>query len=348
MAYTVPNAHRLHAGYSHAALRAYQRDAGPLTAAHLVYPIFITDKPDALEPIASLPGQYRYVSLSASRPADKHARIGVDRLAGVIGPLVEKGLASVLVFGVPTTVEKDATGTPADAAKSPVVEGVALLRRVFPSLLVMCDLCLCAYTNHGHCGILTDAGIIDNAASATRLGEVAVSYARAGAHVIAPSDMMDGRVGAIKHALAATGFGGTVPVLSYSAKFASCFYGPFRDAANSAPSFGDRRCYQLPPAARGLAMRAVDRDIAEGADMVMVKPGMPYLDVMRDVKNRHPDVPLAVYHVSGECAMLHHAAAAGSFDLKAAAMEAMDAFMRAGATIIITYMTPELLTWLKE
>ncbi len=188
---------------------------------------------------------------------------------------------------------------------------------------------------------------VDNSASIHRLGEIAAAYADAGAHVIAPSDMMDGRVAAIKSALKARGHGSRVSVMSYSAKFASCFYGPFRDAAHSGMSFGDRSFYQLPPGSRSLAIRAVDRDIEEGADFVMVKPGGPYLDICRDVAERS-SVPVAVYHVSGEYAMLYHAATAGAFDLKRAVMESMVSFRRAGVTIIITYFAPRVLEWLSE
>ncbi|XP_023609004.1 delta-aminolevulinic acid dehydratase isoform X5 [Myotis lucifugus] len=180
----------------------------------------------------------------------------------------------------------DERGSAADAEDSPTVEAVRLLRKTFPSLLVACDVCLCPYTSHGHCGLLSENGAFQAKESRQRLAEVALAYAKAGCQVVAPSDMMDGRVEAIKEALMAHGFGNRVSVMSYSAKFASCFYGPFRDAAQSSPAFGDRRCYQLPPGARGLALRAVDRDVREGADMVMVKPGMPYLDIVREVKNK--------------------------------------------------------------
>jgi porphobilinogen synthase len=192
----------------------------------------------------------------------------------------------------------------------------------------MVDLCLCGYTDHGHCGILSGRAI-DNAASVARLAEVAVAFAAAGAHVIAPSDMMDGRVGAIKAALRGAGMGGRVAVMSYSAKFASCMYGPFRDAAHSGMAFGDRSLYQLPPGSRSLALRALQRDVEEGADFVMVKPGGPYLDVCRDAAERC-GVPVAAYQVSGEFAMLHHAAAAGAFELRRAVMESMTGFRRAG------------------
>uniref|UniRef100_G1PS48 Delta-aminolevulinic acid dehydratase n=2 Tax=Myotis lucifugus TaxID=59463 RepID=G1PS48_MYOLU len=298
----------------------------------IAHPHSCRDVPDDVQPIASLPGVARY---------------GVNRLEEMLRPLVEEGLRCVLVFGVPSRVPKDERGSAADAEDSPTVEAVRLLRKTFPSLLVACDVCLCPYTSHGHCGLLSENGAFQAKESRQRLAEVALAYAKAGCQVVAPSDMMDGRVEAIKEALMAHGFGNRVSVMSYSAKFASCFYGPFRDAAQSSPAFGDRRCYQLPPGARGLALRAVDRDVREGADMVMVKPGMPYLDIVREVKNKHPELPLAVYHVSGEFAMLWHGAQAGAFDLKAAVLEVMTAFRRAGADIIITYYTPQLLQWLK-
>jgi porphobilinogen synthase len=228
------------------------------------------------------------------------------------------------------------------------VVGTRAIREAFPSLLVACDVCLCPYTSHGHCGILRTDGTIEPDQSTRRLGEIAVAYARAGAHVIAPSDMMDGRVAAIRSALRAAHLGNKVSILSYSAKFASSFYGPFRDAVKSSPAFGDRRCYQLPPGAIGLAMRAVDRDVAEGADMLMVKPGLPYLDVVRAVKQRHPELPLAIYHVSGEYAMLCAAARAGLLDERAATMETLLGMRRAGADILITYTAPQVLRWLRE
>ncbi|TKS84181.1 Delta-aminolevulinic acid dehydratase [Collichthys lucidus] len=236
----------------------------------------------------------------------------------------------------------------ADTDDTPAVLAVKKIRTLFPELLVACDVCLCPYTSHGHCGILNDDGTLNNDASCLRLAEVALAYARAGCHIIAPSDMMDGRVRAIKQALLSNGLGNKASVLSYSAKFASCYYGPFRDAAQSKPAFGDRRCYQLPPGARGLAIRAVERDVREGADMLMVKPGLPYLDILREVKDKFPNHPLAVYNVSGEFAMMWHGAQAGAFDLRAAVMEAMTAFRRAGADIIITYYAPQLLSWLKD
>uniref|UniRef100_A0A8C7SWK0 Delta-aminolevulinic acid dehydratase n=2 Tax=Oncorhynchus mykiss TaxID=8022 RepID=A0A8C7SWK0_ONCMY len=323
----------LHSGYFHATLRCWQSCSSDLRPENLIYPIFVTDSPDAVEPIASLPGQARY---------------GVNKLEGMLRPLVEKGLKCVLIFGVPAKIAKDERGSGADTGDTPAVLAVKKISSLFPDLLMACDVCLCPYTSHGHCGILREDGTLDNGASCQRLAEVALAYARAGCHIIAPSDMMDGRVGAIKQSLMSNDMGNKVSVLSYSAKFASCYYGPFRDAAQSTPAFGDRRCYQLPPGARGLALRAVDRDVKEGADMLMVKPGLPYLDIVREVKDKHPNHPLAVYNVSGEFAMLWHGAQAGAFDLRTAVLESMTAFRRAGADIIITYYAPQLLTWLKE
>ncbi|XP_019365931.1 PREDICTED: delta-aminolevulinic acid dehydratase [Gavialis gangeticus] len=323
----------LHSGYFHPILRSWQTTATAFDASNLIYPIFVTDNPDAEEPIASLPGQARY---------------GVNRLEGMLRPLVEDGLKCVLIFGVPSKVPKDGRGSAADSKDMPAIQAIKKIRSSFPELLIACDVCLCPYTSHGHCGILREDGTIQNEASCQRLAEVSLAYAKAGCHIVAPSDMMDGRIASIKHALISNDMGNKVCVMSYSAKFASCFYGPFRDAAQSKPAFGDRRCYQLPPGARGLALRAVDRDVREGADMLMVKPGMPYLDIVGEVKARHHAHPLAVYHVSGEFAMLWHGAKAGAFDLKAAVMEVMRGFRRAGADIIITYFVPQLLKWLKE
>ncbi|XP_038231086.1 delta-aminolevulinic acid dehydratase isoform X1 [Dermochelys coriacea] len=323
----------LHSGYFHPVLRSWQTSATAFDASNLIYPIFVTDSPDAVEPIASLPGQARY---------------GVNKLEGMLRPLVDEGLKCVLIFGVPTKVPKDERGSAADVENTPAIQAIKKICSSFPELLVACDVCLCPYTSHGHCGILRKDGTIQNEASCQRLAEVSLAYAKAGCHIVAPSDMMDGRIAAMKEALISNNMGNKVSVMSYSAKFASCFYGPFRDAALSKPAFGDRRCYQLPPGARGLALRAVDRDVREGADMLMVKPGMPYLDLVRDVKAKHPTHPLAVYHVSGEFAMLWHGAQAGAFNLKAAVMEVMTGFRRAGADIIITYYVPQLLKWLKE
>jgi len=320
---------RLHPGYGHEVLRAWQSGVVP-DATSLVYPVFVHDRPGGSEPIAAMPGQYRW---------------SVKEVAESIRPAIEDGLSAVLLFGVPSS-GKDARGSRADHPDAPVIRAVSRLRETYPDLLVMTDVCLCAYTDHGHCGLLKADGRIDNTASIARLAEIAVSYAKAGAHVVAPSDMMDGRVGAIRGALDQAGLH-HVAILSYAAKFASCFYGPFREAAQSAPAFGDRRAYQLPPPARGLALRAVDRDVAEGADLVMVKPGGPYLDIVREVKNR-VSVPVAAYQVSGEYAMIHHAASAGAFDLRSAVSESLTGLRRAGADVLITYFAPQVLAWIEE
>ncbi|TPX34782.1 porphobilinogen synthase [Synchytrium endobioticum] len=324
----------LHSGYHHSTLRTWQSNEGKtVTKNFLVFPIFVTDIPNSKEEISSLPGQYRY---------------GVDVLKNEFEPLVKKGLRTVLIFGVPVQKPKDARGTLADDPEGPVIQAVKLFREEFPELLIICDVCLCEFTSHGHCGVLNDDGSINNPASIKRLAEVSLAYAKAGCHVIAPSDMMDGRIRAIKETLLENGLAHRVSVMSYAAKFASCLYGPFRDAAGSVPSFGDRRCYQLPPGARGLARRALVRDAGEGADMIIVKPASLYLDIVRDAHELLPDLPLAIYQVSGEYAMLWWSAHHKVFDLRTAVMESLNAATRAGANILVTYYTPWLLDWLSE
>ncbi|KAK2467337.1 hypothetical protein APHAL10511_000572 [Amanita phalloides] len=240
----------LQGGYQHALSRSWQSRRA-LTKSMFMYPIFITDDPDASVPIPSLPGQRRW---------------GVNQLQTFLTPLIEKGLQSVILFGVPLKCVKDTRGTPADDPQGPVILAILILRQLFPSLYIAADVCLCEYTDHGHCGLLNPVGTINTIPSVERIAQVAVSYAKAGVHCVAPSDMMDGRIKFIKRALIDAGFGNKVTLMSYSAKFASSLYGPFRDAAGSAPSFGDRKCYQLPPSAKGLARRAIKRDTSEGAD----------------------------------------------------------------------------------
>jgi len=331
----------LHASFSTLALKSWN-SAPDINSCNLVYPLFIVDSSaspissESRQEIKSMPRQFRW------GPSEERLREALDEP-------VKNGLKSILLFGVvDDSAKKDAVGSFADNPVSPVIQALKILRRIYPQLTLMADVCLCGYTSHGHCGIFTKEMHIDNDASVTRLTKIAVAYARAGAHVIAPSDMMDGRVGAIKAALRETDekLSSRVAVMSYAAKFASCFYGPFRDAAHSGMAFGDRSLYQLPPGSRTLALRAVDRDISEGANFIMVKPGGPYLDICRDVVNAYGDrVPVAVYQVSGEYAMLYHAAAAGAFDLRKAVEESMVSFRRAGATIIITYFAPQILEW---
>ncbi|CCM00271.1 uncharacterized protein FIBRA_02301 [Fibroporia radiculosa] len=322
----------LQGGYQHPLSRSWQARRH-ITKSMLMYPIFITDDPDAYVEIPSLPGQ---------------ARWGVNKLEGFIGPLVQKGLQSVILFGVPLNCVKDDRGTPADDPSGPVILAIKKLRTLFPSLYIACDVCLCEYTSHGHCGVFRLDGSIDQEPSAARIAEVALAYAKAGAHCVAPSDMMDGRIKSIKRALIDAGYGNQCTLMSYSAKFASALYGPFRDAAGSAPAFGDRKCYQLPPQAKGLARRAIQRDVAEGADIVMVKPAMPYLDIIQDAAQLAPDHPLACYQVSGEYAMVVAGARAGVYDLRTMAFESVESMVRAGCTLILTYFTPQFLDWLSE
>ena len=227
-------------------------------------------------------------------------------------------------------------------------QAIRLLRATFANLYITVDVCLCEYTSHGHCGILREDGSLNNALSVERISDVAMAYAEAGAHCVAPSDMNDGRIRAIKLKLIEAGIAHRVTLMSYAAKFAGCLYGPFREAAGSVPSFGDRRCYQLPPGGRGLARRAMVRDIKEGADIIMVKPAAQYLDIISDAKDIGKDMPVAAYHVSGEYAMVHAAAQAGVFDLKTMAFEVTEGILRAGASIVISYFTPEFLDWLSN
>jgi len=325
----------LHSGYFNETLRSWHSSNSLLNITQLIYPVFVTDLiPDeSSEEIPNFPEQRRY---------------GIDALIDHLSPLVNKGLRTILLFGVTTNSNKSPTGEYASSKDSPVRRCLPKLRSKFPSLTIAVDLCLCGYTSHGHCGILKTNGTIDNQASIDRLAEIALSFAQDGAQIIAPSDMMDGRIGAIKKILLTNNLASSVAVLSYSSKFASCFYGPFRDAAKSAPSSGNRRAYQLPAVSTGLAVRAAERDVKEGADMLMVKPGGPFLDIIKEVKQHFPHHPLAVYQVSGEYAMLWHAARANAFDLRTAVIESLIGMRRAGADILITYFTPQLLDWLKE
>jgi len=299
----------------------------------LIYPLFVSDQDDEEVLIPSLPNQ---------------SRRGVNKLVPFLEPLVHKGLRSVILFGVPVTPgTKDPLGTAADDPNGPVIRSIRLLRQRFPQLFIVVDVCLCEYTSHGHCGILRDDGSLNNQMSVERISDVAMAYALAGAHCVAPSDMNDGRVRSIKLKLIEEGIAHRILVMSYAAKFSGCLYGPFRDAAGSAPSFGDRKCYQLPSGGRGLARRAIVRDINEGADVIMVKPAGQYLDIISDAKELGKDLPVAAYQVSGEYAMIHAAAKAGVFDLKTMAFESTDSILRAGATIVISYFTPEFLDWLE-
>lgn len=324
--------HTLHSGIFHPVLRQWQSPNVEITVNNLMYPIFILDEENVKEAITSMPGVYRY---------------GINELRKMLQPLVSKGLQSILLFGVSKHLKKDHTGSNADSLQNPIIQAVPLIRQWFPNLLIACDVCLCPYTIHGHCGILNEDGSINNKASIARISEIAVAYAQAGAQIVAPSDMMDGRIGAIKKKLASVGLVNKIAVLSYSVKFASGFYGPFRVASQSAPKFGDRKCYQLPPGSNGLAARAAARDVAEGADMLMVKPGLAYLDIVRHTKDAHPEYPMFVYQVSGEYAMLYHGAQNGAINLENVLNEVLLSMRRAGADCIITYFTPLILDMLQ-
>ncbi|KAK1964745.1 delta-aminolevulinic acid dehydratase [Colletotrichum sublineola] len=322
---------QLHGGYFHPLARSWQAER-QLTKSMLIYPLFVSDQDDEEALIPSLPGQYRR---------------GINKTMAYVETLVRKGLRSVILFGVPVRPGvKDALGTAADDPEGPVIRSIRAIRQRFPQLFICADVCLCEYTSHGHCGILRDDGSLNNQLSVDRISDVAIAYALAGAHCVAPSDMNDGRIRAIKLKLIEEGIAHKTVLMSYSAKFSGCLYGPFRDAAGSAPSFGDRKCYQLPPGGRGLARRAIVRDIGEGADIIMVKPASQYLDIISDAKELGKDMPVAAYQVSGEFAMIHAAAKSGVFDLKQMAFESTEGILRAGATIVISYFTPDFLDWL--
>jgi porphobilinogen synthase len=264
------------------------------------------------------------------------SRHTVESLLREVEELVRVGVPGVMLFGIPES--KDDEGSGAWIEDGIVQQALRALRPRFPELLLVTDVCLCEYTSHGHCGVVSD-GEVDNDASVELLARAAVSHVEAGADAVAPSDMMDGRVAAIREQLPQT------PIIAYSAKYASAFYGPFRDAADSAPAFGDRRGYQMDPGNVREALRECAQDVAEGADMLMVKPALPYLDVLRAVRDRF-DLPLAAYNVSGEYAMIKAAAAAGDLDERAAALESLTAIKRAGADVIFTYWAKDFASWL--
>jgi porphobilinogen synthase len=288
-----------------------------LSVDDLVMPLFVA--PAAL-PNERLPGLQRHTVDGVVREAEELVRLGVK---------------AVILFGIPE--EKDEEGSGAWIDDGIVQRALRALRPRFPELLLLTDVCLCEYTSHGHCGVL-HGGEVDNDASLELIARTAVSHVEAGADAVCPSDMMDGRVGAIRELLPQT------PIVAYSAKYASAFYGPFRDAAGSAPAFGDRRGYQIDPGNVREALRECEQDVAEGADVLMVKPALPYLDVLREARNRF-DLPLAAYNVSGEYAMVKAAAAAGDLDERAAAVETLTAIRRAGADVIITYWAKEFAAW---
>lgn len=303
-----------------------------LAAGNFILPLFVRPGEGIRRPIAALPG---------------HFQLSVDQLAPEIRRAVELKLGGVLLFGIPA--EKDPTGSDAYSDAGIVQQAIRAAKQIAPELLVITDVCCCEYTDHGHCGIVnekTGRPDVDNDATLELLALQAVSHARAGADMVAPSGMMDGMVAAIRTALDGANYA-HLPIMSYAAKFSSAFYGPFREAAESAPKFGDRRGYQMDPAAAaGQALREVEIDLAEGADIVMVKPALAYLDIIRAVAERFPGVPLAAYNVSGEYAMVQAAAANGWLDLRATAMESLIAIRRAGASMILTYWATQASEWL--
>lgn len=309
-------------------LRALVRETS-LAATDFIYPLFVTAEKNKRKEISSMPGV---------------AQLSVD---GVLRQEIESvaslGIRAVLLFGIPAS--KDAGATQSFADDAPVQKAVALIKKTAPDLVVMTDVCLCEYTDHGHCGIIRN-GTVDNDSTLGILGKVVTSHAAAGADVVAPSGMMDGMVGAIRTALDAAGRADTA-VLSYAVKYASAFYGPFREAAESPPSFGDRKSHQMDPANLREALRECALDVEEGADALMVKPGLPYLDVLRAVRDRF-DLPLAVYNVSGEYAMVKAAAKNGWIEERRAVLELLQGFRRAGADLILTYHAKEAAAWLRE
>jgi porphobilinogen synthase len=300
-----------------------------LAASDLVYPLFAIHGSGVRHPVASMPGVFQ---------------LSVEHLVEEARRAHGLGVPAVILFGIPET--KDAAGSSGVDPDGVVPRAIRALKRELPDLLVWADVCLCEYTSHGHCGVLDERGQVLNDATLPVLARAAVVYAEAGADAVAPSDMMDGRVGAIRTALDAAGFT-NLPIVAYAAKYASAFYGPFREAAGSTPAFGDRKGYQMDPRNADEALREVGLDIEEGADIVMVKPAGPYLDVIRRVKERF-GMPTAAYQVSGEYSLIKAAAERGWLDERRVVIESLTGIRRAGADIILTYFAPEVARWLRE
>jgi porphobilinogen synthase len=309
------------------ALRGLVRETR-LAPDDFVYPMFVAHGIDRREPIEAMPGV---------------DRLSIAHAIGEAGEAAALGVPAVLLFGLPAAKDEEGSGAWDD--EGIVQLATRAIKEAHPDLIVIADLCLCEYTSHGHCGVVRPDGTIDNDATLDLLARTAISQARAGADIIAPSDMMDGRVGAIRAALDDDGHTDT-PILAYSAKFASAFYGPFREAADSAPAFGDRRSYQMDPGNGDEAVRETRLDVEEGADIVMVKPALPYLDLIRRVKDETA-MPVAAYNVSGEYAMIKAAATSGYLDERAAVLEALTCIRRAGADIVISYHAKDAARWLQ-
>ncbi|MCI0826011.1 MAG: porphobilinogen synthase [Chloroflexi bacterium] len=299
-----------------------------LSPAEFIYPMFVTHGNGVKDPIEPMPGCYQ---------------MSVDLLAEEVGEAAELGVGGVLLFGLPA--EKDPLGSEGYDPEGIVQEAVRAIKRDVPGMLVITDVCLCEYTDHGHCGVI-DNGHVDNDATLELLARTAVTQVQAGADLVAPSAMMDGQVKVIREALNDQGYTG-VPIMGYAAKYSSAFYGPFRVAAGSTPQFGDRRSYQMDPANARMAMREIESDIAEGADIVMVKPALAYLDVIHRARERF-DHPLAAYNVSGEYSMVKAAGSQGWIDEKQVTLELLTSIKRAGADIILTYHAKEVARWLGE
>jgi len=317
-------------------LRQYPQLRDMLRETHLaphdfILPLFVRFGRGERIAISSMPG---------------HSQLTVEHLAGEAREIAALGIPAVILFGIPE--HKDAVGSDACSDSGIIPQAIRAIREAAPELLVITDVCFCEFTDHGHCGIVAEhqgRTDVDNDATLEILGRQAVAHARAGAHMVAPSGMMDGMVRAIRSTLDGAGYS-NVPIMSYAAKYASAFYGPFREAAESAPQFGDRRTYQMDPANAREALREVQLDVEEGADLLMVKPALSYLDVIQRVKTAHPDIPLAAYNVSGEYAMLKAAVANGWLDERRTTLEVLTSIKRAGADVIITYHAKEACRWL--
>jgi porphobilinogen synthase len=292
-----------------------------LSVDNFVYPLFATFGKDVKKPISSMPGNFQ---------------MSVDHLVKEVQKTKELGIPAVLLFGIPD--KKDEVASGAFMKNGVVQQAVRKIKDKVPDVIVITDVCLCEYTSHGHCGMI-EKGEVDNDASLEVIAETAVSHAKSGADMVAPSAMMDGQVGAIRDALDEAGFE-NLPIMAYSSKYASCFYGPFREAAESAPQFGDRKAYQMDPANGDEAIREIGLDVEEGADIIMVKPALPYLDIIHRAREEF-DLPIAAYNVSGEFSMIKAAAKLGWMDGERAMMETLTSIKRAGADIIITYFAPE-------
>ena len=316
----------------HPAIRQLVRSV-QLSPGNLILPLFVRSGNQIRQPIGAMPGQFQ---------------LSVDQLANEARDAARLGLGGIILFGIPE--HKDSTGSNSCQDDGIIQQAIQAAKEVAPELLVITDVCLCEYTDHGHCGVLHDRGDgqmdVDNDATLQLLGQQALSHVRAGADLIAPSGMMDGMVGAIRETLDEQGHY-HIPIMSYAVKYASAFYGPFREAAESTPQFGDRRTYQMDPmVSAAQALREAELDLAEGADLIMVKPALAYLDIIRQVSETYPGIPLAAYNVSGEYSMVKAAAAQGWIDEKSVVLESLGAMKRAGATTLITYWAKEVAQWL--